>query len=668
MGMKYRLAQTPMKIGSVEIPNRAVRTAHATLFSRGEVNDTHIQYHMERALGGVGLTILEGVSVHPSSTFSLTLTDEKGIAPLRKLVSALEPTGMKLFQQLWHGGSNEGASNGGPSWSVTDLPGRYSKFPPIAMSSLQIRELIDSYAKAANRLVAAGIHGAEVLAGNGYLISQFLSPSLNTRTDCYGGSFDNRVRFLEELLSEIKFRVPNTFALGVRIGCSSDEKILSTSDVNAAILRLQGLGLIDFVNLSHGDYYYHVERYAAMDRPVGYQIEPSRIVSEGVTVPRIVVGRFGSMDDVEHTLRAGDAEFVNLVRATIADPDLVQKEIDGRSAEVRPCIGCNQGCIGGLFSGRMSCTVNPAVGYESTLSERLIKRAEKPKSVLIVGGGASGMEAARVAALAGHNVTLFEASPNLGGQVNLAKILPKNHGIGDIALWLERELFRLGVHIRLSTYVDADEVLALMPDVVIIATGSIGTELKDWRQVATPHVELDIDQDAQVIMSEDLITNRYLPPGKKAVVFDDVGHYEGIGCCEILLESGFHVTYVTRHWSFAPEIDKTGRAQAALRRFYSKGNFSITNNSLITSISPDSVNVRPIDGVSTTSLPSDVTVLVTYRSSFRELYEELKNSIPTVYAVGDAVSPRDLVSAMREGHLSSRSIDDTEFEVMWKNI
>jgi len=665
--MKYKLAQSPIKIGSVEIPNRLIRTAHSTLFSTGVVSEDHIAYHIERALGGVGLTILEGASVHPSSTFALTLSDDSSIAPLRRLVTSVEPTGMKLFQQLWHGGGVESAVNGGPPWSVTDLPARYSKIPPIAISANQIRELVESYRDAACRLVKAGIDGAEILAGNGYLISQFLSPSLNTRTDAYGGNFENRMRFLMELLTEIRGRVPGTFALGIRIGCSSDPGILSATEVNAAILHLQNLGLIDFVNISNGDYYFHVERYAAMDRPVGYQLEASRSISQGVTLPRIVVGRFGTLDDVEQTLMAGDAELVGLVRATIADPFLVQKEIAGRPEEVRPCIGCNQGCIGGLFNGRMTCTVNPTVGHETELSERFIERTTKPKSVLVVGGGPCGMEAARVTALAGHDVLLVEASPNLGGQINLAKRLPKNHGIGDITNWLEREVFRLGIDVRLSTYVDAEEVLLLEPDIVIVATGSLSTEVSDWTQVAVPHIKNIVENDAKVITSENLILGQPVSD-RRVVVFDDVGHYEAIGCCEILLNNGCDVSYVTRHNSFAAEMEKTGRSQSALRRFYSKGKFSIYSNSIITKICSEFVDIQPADGISSDRVLSDLTVIVTYRKSSREVFEDLGDNVPVIYAVGDAVSPRDLVAAMREGHFSARSIENKKLETMWKNI
>jgi 2,4-dienoyl-CoA reductase-like NADH-dependent reductase (Old Yellow Enzyme family) len=645
-----------------------VRTAHATLFSRKHLSEAHILYHLERARGGIGLTILEGASVHRSSTYSLDISDDSAIGPLSKLAEAIEPTGMKLFQQLWHGGGIESAPNGGPPWSVTTLPGRYSNMPPIAMTERQIAELVRAYGSAANRLAKANLHGAEILGGNGYLISHFLSPFLNTRTDAYGGTFENRVRFLAEVLSEIRSHVPRNFALGVRLGASSHPGILSTKEVNAVALWLQSQGLIDYLNISQGDYYFHVERYAAMDQPVGYQLPYVKEIGLGITVPKIIVGRFGTLDDAEQTLRAGDADMVNFVRATIADPYLVKKEIEGRSLEVRPCIGCNQGCIGGLFSGRMSCTVNPTVGYESILAESLIIRSAAPKAVLVVGGGPAGMEAARISAISGHDVTLVEASADLGGLINLAKLLPKNHGIGDLTNWLEREIFRLGVKVRLSTYMDSGDVIDMHPDVVIIATGTHPPDIESFLQTAAPDVQVPFEPGARVITPSDLILGTHSDLGATAVVFDDIGHLEAVGCCELLIQKGLDVTYVTRHSSFASEIDKTGRAQAALRRIYALGNFRIINNAVVLSINKFSVEIRPLDGVRSETISADTAVLVTYRDPMNELWKELVDLIPEIYIVGDALSPRDLVSAMREGHLSARSIDNKELNAMWNNM
>src|SRR5690606_30829742 len=222
-------------------------------------------YHLERAKGGVGLSILESTSVHPSSTFSLTAADDGAIAPMRRLVDAIAPTGSKLFTRLWHGGYAAPAADGGLPWAVSALPGRYSVAPPIPMTTEQIGELVEAYGKAAARMQAAGLDGVEVLAGAGYLFSQFFSPIINQRTDAYGGCLENRMRALMETLRAIRAATTPDFAVGSRVSASTNQRILSTEDVNAVRLRVQAEGLIDFVDITHGDYYFHVERYAGMD-------------------------------------------------------------------------------------------------------------------------------------------------------------------------------------------------------------------------------------------------------------------------------------------------------------------------------------------------------------------------------------------------------------------
>jgi hypothetical protein len=261
-----------------------------------------------------------------------------------------------------------------------------------------------------------------------------------------------------------------------------------------------------------------------------------------------------------------------------------------------------------------------------------------------------------------------EAASRLGGQINIAKCLPKNHGIGDLTNWLEREIFRLGVKVQLSTYVDATEVLAMRPDVVIVSTGSMSSCTDAFVQTTMPQLKVVIETDAEVITSEDLVKGIRGVTGKSAVVFDDIGHYEAIGCCEMLLERGLSVTYITRHGIFAQEMEKTGRAQSALRRFYAMGSFRVLTSSVVLAIHRGSVDVRPIDGIQPERVLADITVLVTYREPMCGLWEELGDTIPEVYLVGDALSPRDLVCAMREGHFSARSIDNKKILSMWNSM
>jgi 2,4-dienoyl-CoA reductase-like NADH-dependent reductase (Old Yellow Enzyme family)/thioredoxin reductase len=647
---------SPIRIGGVEMPNRIVRTAHATSFSREYINDDLIAYHLERAKGGAGLSIIEGASVHHSSTFALSVRDDGAIVPMRRLVKAIASTGMKLFQQLWHGGYTDPSANGGLPWAASALPGRYAVAPPIPMTTDQIGELIDAYGKAAVRVEEAGMQGAEILAGNGYLFSQFFSPVLNRRTDEYGGSFENRIRFLLEALRAIRAATSSAFALGIRIGDSSDQRILSAEDANSIALRAQAEGLVDFVNITHGDYYFHVDRYAGMDQPVGYQLPVSEVIAKGISVPRIIVGRYATLDDAEHALKTGAADLANIVRGMIADPMLVVKAREGRGSEVRPCIGCNQGCIGGVFSGRMGCAVNPAVGSEATLSDDTIVKTANPRKVLVVGGGVAGMEAARVALLQGHRVTLVEATSDLGGLLNYARQMPKLHAIGDIAIWLENEIYRLGADVRLSTYMDADDVLGEQPDVVIVATGSQPADAREFTQTADPATKVRIAPDARVLTSLDLIRGARKEYGETALVFDDVGHYEAIGCCEMLINHGVNVTYVTRHLMFAPAMEATGRTQAALRRFHETGNFRIVTQAELVAVDKGRAEIKPLFGARTEEIPADTVVVVSYRQSQNEIWQDLRTRVAQLHIVGDALSARDIQPAIREAHLAARSI------------
>lgn len=652
----YERAFSPIRVGGVEIPNRIVRTAHATLIASYQpVNDDLIAYHLERGRGGVGLSIVEAASVHPSSALALLNWDDSVIPHYEKLARAVAPTGMKLFQQLWHGGHIYPAADGGPPWAPTALPARYSTMPPVEMTSDQVEELVAAFGAAAARVEAGGLDGVELHAGHGYLVAQFLSPVLNQREDRYGGSAENRMRFLVETLGAIRASTSRGFAVGMRISDSGDQRVFSIEDANAVCRRVEAEGLIDYVNISRSDYYDNVEVIAGMDRPAGYQLPTSRRIGEGLNIPRMVAGRFGTLDDVEQALRAGDADLVSMVRATIADPMLVRKVREGRAAEVRPCIACNQGCIGGAaVYGRMGCVVNPAAGLELSMSEALIDRSAAPRRVLVIGGGPAGMEAARIAALRGHAVTLMEAAPVLGGMVNQARRMPKLQAVGDITGWLESEVYRLGVDVRLSTFADSDDVLAEAPDAVIVATGTDFNE-RPVRQVADPAGTVLVGPGARILDSIALLDSPNLE-GTAAIVLDDIGHYEAIGCCEELLGRGMEVTYVTRHSDFAPQIEVTMRTTSALRRLHALGRFNVITQSILVSVDEGCASIRSIQGSAVETLPADLVVRVDYRSPADALWRALRERISDIHLIGDAKAPRNVQAAIREGHIAARAL------------
>ncbi|HEY3654696.1 MAG TPA: FAD-dependent oxidoreductase [Steroidobacteraceae bacterium] len=644
---------TPIQLGPVTVQNRIVRTAHATGMAAPYFTDSAIEYHVARAKGGCGLSILGAASVHPSSILDQAVFHDDCIPGLSKLAAKVRPHGMKLFQQLWHGG-NLYATGGVATFSVSSSAS-YTGVVGQPMTTEQVEELIQAFAAAAVRCRDSGLDGVEIHAAHGYVFDQFLSPLTNDRIDKYGGPFENRIRPLLETLRAVRAAVGPNFCVGVRLAASEAPGGADEDSGQRVLHLLQEEGLIDYVNGSFGDYYRPNSFFATMDKPLGYALPSSGRIIAARRVPGIVGGRFRTLEEVEQVLRDGTADLVSMVRAHIADPDLIRKTREGRAETVRPCIACNQGCVGGLARGRIGCTVNAVVGSEAEFGDGLIPVVKSPKKVLIVGGGPAGLEAARVAASAGHQVILAEAAASLGGTVNIAKRAPKLHTLGDITSWLEQEVYRLGVEVRLSTYMDAQDVRLCGADAVILATGSIAR--MDGVQNTNPgEPALGVDQ-AHVISSADVFVSRR-ELGVHALVLDCVGHYEALAVTEQLLTKGLSVAFVTGHASVAPNIQSALRDTPALERFYRLGTFTPFTRHHLVEIQRDACVIRPLQGerASGYSVRADTVVLVTHNEPLRSMYDELRGEIPMLYLIGDARSPRDLQVAIADGYRAARQI------------
>lgn len=647
----------PITIGKLQIPNRIVRGAHDTGLGGPDIGDDYIAFHAARARSGCGLSVMEASSVHPSSRLHIALFGDAIVPSFRRLMEAVQPHGMRVFQQLWHGGNLYPAFDGSPAWAVSDRPG-YWGMVGKPMSRRDIAELQTAFVTAALNCQEGGLNGVEVHACHGYLFHQFLSPYYNDRSDEYGGSFENRARFLFETVRAIRKAVRPDFVVGIRLGASQAPGGVSEEDNKIIVRQLEAEGLIDYLSVSRGDYFRMDTMVGSMQNPTGYELPSTADIASVATVPRILTGRFRTLEEADQILREGSADMISMVRAQIADPDLVRKTREGRAEEVRPCIACNQGCIGGLFRvGRMGCAVNPAVGAELTLAEDLIGTTSAPKKVLIVGGGPAGMEAARTAALRGHKVTLVEAQRSLGGSVNLAKVAPSLSTLGDITVWLQQEIERLGVQIRLGTFVEADDIRAEAADVVIIATGAAprldGFQLHNPGE---PALGCDLPH---VLSSQDLMTAKSEKNlGQSALVLDTVGHYEALAVVETLLSRGLSVTYLSSAVSMSPYVQTTWRDVPALERFYALGKFEALVRHHLVEIEPGQCIVRPLQAPANLSrrIAADTVVLVTQNTPLRALYDELRDEHPALFLAGDAHSPRDVQAAIAEGHHLGRSI------------
>ena len=649
---------TPIRLGPVEVKNRVVRPAHQTkLPVLGNVSEDLIAYHEARAIGGVGLTIVETMGVHPSSPGTLWGFHPDLPNSYPRMMERLKRHGMTVFQQLWHAGHNTNPLDNSPPWSASDVPGLQNPVLPLVMTKAMIDEAIEAYATTARNCELWGADGVEVHAAHGYLPAQFLSPAFNHRDDEYGGPFENRVRFLMEVLAAVKAAVSSKFAICVRLAAEGIVKGLEPDELHRTAALIESRGLADVFNISLGNYQTQAKIIGGMHEPVFYELPTSLPVREGLKTPTMMIGRIRTLEEADQLIRNGDCDMVCMNRATIADPDLVRKTLAGQPERVRPCIGCNQGCVGRETGGAIGCAVNAGAGREVALGDAHLKPAEKAKKVVVVGGGPCGMEAARVAALRGHLVTLVEAQPRLGGTINLAGMAPTRAGIRDIVIWLEEEIYRLGVDVRLSTYVDADDVAAQEPDAVIIATGA--TPRLDGLQVSNPGETIEGMDRPHVISSNGLFEGERRGLGRSAVVIDDVGHYEGVAAADFLVSKGLKVSFVTRHSGFAPRCEAFLTTEAALQRL-DRGDFRYYPRTRALAVESDGVIVAPTysppDSNKRETLPADTVVFISLNKPNRDLYDELSARGAPVSLAGDANAPRFLSFATREGHLAGAAV------------
>lgn len=657
----YEATFSPIRIGGVEIPNRIYRPPHQLMMCpAGRISERFIAYHEARAKAGAGLLILEASSVHPYSDESpntLKVWDDEAIEGLARCRKRIAKYPTKVFIQLLHAGYNAHPWDGSPPWSASEIIGFAHGIPALAMTQAMIDETIDSYRLAAVRAAAAGLEGIEIHAAHGYLPMQFLSANTNRRTDKYGGSLENRARFLLETLRAIRGSVPKDFAIGARLSSDLQKGGYDAEQLGRTVEILQDNKVFDFLNLSLGDYVNTEMVAGAMQEPTGYELGYYPDIRKSVKVPLLVTGRFRSVDDVDQAIRSGVADLVGMVRAQIADPDLISKTLAGKADEVRPCIACNQMCIGmHAFGAPVGCAVNVAAGHEETLGEDKFIPAAKPRKVLVVGGGVAGMEAARVAAKRGHRVTLCEAGKDLGGKVRFVSArAPKMLAMGDITFWQEAELRRLGVQIRTNAYMEVDDIEAEHPDVVILATGA-APKVDGWQRHRPGHVVKGVDKP-HVLSSIDVLATPASRLGSRAVVVDDVGHYEAVAAAEYLITQGLHVTFVTRHYSFAPLMVYTLRASAAYQRLHKTGKLDVRVRATLDQIDDKTVTLfDEVQDATPEVLPADTVVLVGYNQSLNEMKPILEAKGIEVKCIGDALSPRYIEGAIRDGYMISLGI------------
>jgi 2,4-dienoyl-CoA reductase-like NADH-dependent reductase (Old Yellow Enzyme family) len=647
----FGLLFTPMGIGRREVKNRIASTAHATGFGKdGVLNDRYVRYHERKAAGGAGLIMTFGsASVYRESAASygsVSLWDPANEPFLRDLADRVHAHDALLVSQATHmGRRGSSLESGRPLQAPSAVPEPVHREIPHVLRIDEIGPIVRAFAEAAARLERCGWDGVEITSLGGHLIEQFWSPLINDRTDGYGGDLDGRMRFSVEVIEAVAEAVSDDFIVGFRMTGDplTDAVGLSPDDMLEIASRLDGLGRIDLFNISGGTGATYASQAATVPPDTfarGCYNHLARRMKEIVSTPVLAAGRILDPGQAEEALAAGDCDLVAMTRAIIADPDLPRKAQAGEAARVRPCIAINETCIGKLYAGAgIGCAVNPAIADDSLDG---LARADGRRRVVVVGGGPAGMEAARVAAERGHEVILLERSGRLGGQVAPAAAAPERPHFGLHAKWLESELGRLGADVRLGAEATAEGVLALSPDAVVLATGSVA--------VVPPEAD---GLKARCATDVDLLDGEVaVAPGARVLVYDAEGKIRGASAANLAAEAGAsRVEVATPLFAVCEDLDVTQRPNV-YRRMAKNGVVCSPNQALADRQNGEDLVLKDAHSDEERVIrDADLILFVGYQASVDGLVETLSGARPAleVHQVGDGVAPRRLADAVLEG-------------------
>jgi 2,4-dienoyl-CoA reductase-like NADH-dependent reductase (Old Yellow Enzyme family) len=558
--MRYPHLFSPFRLNQLTLRNRVVSTAHAEVYAEegGLPGERYIRYYEEKARGGLGLAICGGsspVSIDSPQGWwrSVNLSTDRVIEPLGRLAEAMHRHGARIMIQATHMGRR--SSYYGERWPHLVSPSGIRE--PVhrgyakVIEPHEIRRIVGEFAAAARRVQQAGLDGIEISAAHQHLIDQFWSPRTNHRTDEYGGSLENRMRFGLEVLRAVREAVGRDFCVGLRMcGDEFHEDGLDHETLKQIAQAMSESGLIDFISVVGSGADTH-NLLANCMPPMALPPEPFVHLAAGIkSVSRVPVMHAQSIRDAsqaERILAAGMVDLVGMTRAQIADPHMVAKIRDGQEDRIKQCVGANY-CIDRQYNGHdVLCIQNAATSREKTMPHIIARSSGPRRKVVVVGAGPAGLEAARVARERGHDVVLFEKQEVVGGQINLAAKAPQREQMAGIVRWFALEIRRLGVDCRLGTEASAEAVLAEAPDIVVLATGGRA----NTRQVPAWGVD-----DGLAVSGWDILSGKVAPHGN-VLVYDAVSTHAGAGVADFIASRGHLVEIVTPDVKVADDVGGT---------------------------------------------------------------------------------------------------------------
>ena len=623
------------KIGTLSLKNRIILPAMCTIFADegGFVSQKLIDYHVARAKGGCALNIVEIASVHPSSKSPkvLGLYDDQFLPGLRKLSQSIHEAGGKACIQLWHAGRQTfSAHTGMPLVAPSSIPCPLCQEVPQELSTEKIKELVAAYGDAAKRAKDAGFDAIELHGAHGYLINQFLSPYSNTRTDAYGGSLENRMRFVLEIIACIRANVGKEFPILFRI--SADEKVEGGLTINETkiIAQLLEKAGIDALHVSIGVYQTVFYTIPTVDIPPAFNVDAAAKIKTAVHIPVIAVGRINDPILAGRIIEDGKADFVAIGRGQIVDPEFCNKAMRDDFESIVKCIGCIQGCFDIVFGSGLSqpacCLLNPSVGHEKKFK---LQSTDNPQKILVAGGGPAGLEAAMLLKQKGHDVYLFEKSSSLGGQFAISGIAPRKAEFSLAAIAMGERAKKAGIKIRLQSEVTPEVIESVKPDIVIVATGGEPI-LPKFPGSGKPHV----------CSANDILKGNKTAGSSVAVIG---GGLVGLETAEFLAMQGKKVCVIEMLEDVAKDMGFIRKVQTM--QYVAQEGIKVMVNTKCIEIKDDSVVVEK-DGELEELKGIDSAVVAVGCKSVNTLEAYVKGKGLEYYVVGDASKPGKALDAI----------------------
>lgn len=650
--MKYPNLFSSIKIRGLEFKNRVVFPGMGTNYASlgGYMNDRLIDYHVARALGGNGLNTTEITSVHSPSApkYFLNISSDEFLPGMKKFTDAIHEAGGIACVQLWQGGvvakiMDMDVETFIPSEITVDsvigipLP---TKMTFQGAEKEKIKEVVKAFGEAAKRSVEAGFDCVEFHAAHGYAPHSFLSAAFNKRTDEYGGSLENRARFLIECIQEIRKNIPDDMPIIMRVDAQDDyvENGLSIEDIIEFCKMAKEAG-VDALNVSRGNPVTVAMKFEVppIDIPQGFNVDNASRIKQEVGLPTIAVGRINDPQQAEDIIASGKADMVVMGRAQLADPEFCNKAEMGEEESIIKCVGCNQGCIGA--GGPMTCTRNPALGREK---EYALVKTDSPKRVLVAGGGMAGLEVAITLKQRGHEPVIFEESDHLGGQFYIAGLAPRKSEMREAAISRGKQVKDLGIEINLNTKVTADIIKNMNPDNVIIATG--GTPIKlNIPGANMPHV----------LNSFDVLRCEAEPAGKVVVIG---GGLVGLEVAEHIAEANENNQVIVLEM-----IDQVGRDLESLRKMcvmesLRDSEIHVMVNTKCTEINDKYVVIEKAGKKEEIACDFVVTAVGSKSNDYSEIRKYCEDNDLSYHVIGDAKQARKVINAIAEAAEIARAI------------